>query len=136
MFDDKFFEDVFSGFENTIKSFEKQATEFQKRMEDRMKEVFDMPTMFGTPHNYKTETGEDANTTWKHETWTDKSGMFKYSRKTVHAKTSDKVTKEEEVKKPTVDELKAKMEEYAKSHEYEKAAKLRDIIKEMESQKK
>lgn len=133
---DEIFDEVFANFGKTMKSIEDEANRFQKKMEERMKEVMDLPQMFGKPYNYKAETGEDEHNTWKQETWTDKSGMFKYSRKTVTAKTGSKVTKENEVKAPTVDELKAKMEEHAKNHEYEKAAELRDIIKEMSKTEK
>lgn len=131
MFDD-IFDEAFAHFGKAMKTIEDETNKFQQKFESRIKDIMDTPSMFGKPYNYKKDTGEDATSTWTHETWTDASGMFKYSRKVVKSKGSEKVTKEEEVKKPTVDELKAKMAEHANNHEYEEAAKLRDLIKTME----
>lgn len=68
-------------------------------------------------------TGEDKDSTWSQITYRSKDGFSTFTKKIYTTK--DK-------KEENIEELKVKMKNYVDKQEYEKAAEVRDQIKELE----
>lgn len=99
----------------------------------------DFDSFFNQPFNVigetKTEKGQDTKGEWVKQTFTSKDGSYKM---TTFVRTNDgKNFKREEVGTPTtIDSLKSELETCVENQEFEKAAKLRDKIKSIETNKK
>lgn len=128
-----FIMDIFDEFiDEFFASIDKKMNDLKKNIE----KTYDVSSAFFKKRcNYKIEEHEDANNTWTLETWTDITGMFKYSRKVTTSKTFDSSSEETTTHKPTIDELKVQMRKFADNLDYEKAAIVRNLIKDMESGK-
>jgi len=127
--------DIFERIDEFRSNFEYGMNEFLNKISDEINKPFNVPSAT-KKFNHMTDTGEDETNTWTNERWTDSTGMFKFYRKVVTSKVGQKVTKEDEVKEPTTDELRIQMDVYAKDQKYEKAAEIRDIINKRESTSK
>lgn len=76
-----------------------------------------------------TEGGETDSTTWQKTTYTDTTGLIKFVVTTVKNKEGYKVNTTEELVMPTENELNFLMAKHSANQEFEKAAAIRDLIK-------
>lgn len=138
-FFEDFMDDLFSDdFKKIRDKYKRMMEKSKQKIDDAIKDMetsFDLPEIFSDPrHNYEKATSEGEGSTCTKETWTDSTGHYKFSRTVIMS--DGKVTTEKEVKKPTVEELTAKMNEHIKTQEFEKAAKMRDMINELKAEPK
>lgn len=99
----------------------------------------DFDSFFNQPFNIigevKTEKGQDSNGEWTKQTFTSKDGTYKVTNliRTTSSTSKNKTSnKSIDVK---IGDLKAELESCVEKQDFEKAAKLRDKIKSIESNK-
>ncbi len=96
----------------------------------------DFESMFNQPLRIvgetKTEKGQDSSGTWTKKTFTSNDGSY---RVTTFYKTSDSTGVNKTDLSTKIGDMKAELESYVEKQEFEKAAELRDKIKEIESSK-
>lgn len=106
---------IFKSFEQMLDSFKFNLEVFSTKPEDLFKDV---------EYEKTEESGTDENSTWKVEKWSSAAGNVSFYKKVTKYKPKEQKT-------PTVEELKAQLQEAIKEEKFEKAIKLRDEINKM-----